>query len=271
MNVEMCIRSALVLYLAGSVGYMLFAGFERRWLREVARAIALFAFTLHCCVLAHRVWVAQRLPLTNMYETLMFFSWLLVAVSMVVEAKYDLRILGAFTLPIAFLLLAATSLLTPEVEPLLPALRSNWLLAHVLTCFLAYAAFAVAFASSMFFLIYSGVRRARPGPAQRHADRLALLDSLTYRMITFGFPMLTIGIVTGSVWADLSWGTYWSWDPKETWSLVTWLVYGLCLHFRHVSGLRGAWAAVASGVGFASVACTYFGVNYLFSTLHAYA
>lgn len=269
--VELCLRITMLLYLAGSVGYMLYAAFERSALREGSRVVTVFAFTLHCCLLAHRIWSAQRLPLTNMYETLMFFSWLVVIVTVVAEKKYDVHILGAFALPVAFLLLAATSLLNPDVEPLLPALRSNWLLAHVVTCFLAYAAFAVACASSLFFLIYGGLRRLGLRKKAGEQRRLDLLDSLTYRMITFGFPFLTVGIVTGSVWADVSWGTYWSWDPKETWSLVTWLVYALCLHFRHVSGLRGRWAAVAAIVGFVSVVITYFGVNYLFSTLHAYA
>ena len=271
MNVESCMRGMLLLYLAGSLGYMLFAAFGRRLFRIGAQVLTGLAFAVHSVLLTHRVWLARRPPLTNMYETLVFFAWLLVVVSMGVEWKYRVRALGAFTLPIVFLLLAATSLIASSIEPLVPALKSNWLLIHVLTCFVAYAAFAVAFACSLLFLFLAGARRRGAGRPPSRERQLMRLDALTYRMITLGFPFLTIGIVTGSVWADLCWGTYWSWDPKETWSLVTWLIYGACLHLRHVSGLRGGWAAAASVFGFVSVMCTYFGVNYLFSSLHAYA
>ena len=271
MNVVACIRGALLAYLAGSLFCMVHAFFHRKWLRSAAGAAVGFAFTLHSIVLVHRIWVSGRLPFSNMYETLLFFSWLLVLISWMLERRYRLFILGTFTTPIALLILAGTSLLPPDVERLMPSLRSNWLIIHVSTCFLAYTAFAIAFASSTLFFIFMLMARRKPGLKTEFEKRCSVMDAITYRTITLGFPFLTLGIITGSVWADLCWGTYWSWDPKETWSLVTWLIYGVCLHLRHTDGMKGGWAALASIVGFASVVCTYFGVNYLFSTLHAYA
>ena len=131
---------------------------------------------------------------------------------------------------------------------------------------MAYAAFGLAFVTSIIYLIWEAFART---PAQlRVVERL---DNITYRAITLGFPLLTMGIVTGAVWANACWGRYWSWDPKETWSLITWIVYSACLHMRYAGGWRGRAAAWAAIIGFVSIIFTYLGVNYLFSGLHDYA
>jgi cytochrome c-type biogenesis protein CcsB len=143
----------------------------------------------------------------------------------------------------------------------------------VITCFLGYAAFAVSFGLSMLYL----VRIAIPdNPTPRGGVLGALpnakqLESFNYQMILFGFLWLSVGIITGSIWANSAWGTYWSWDPKETWSLITWLIYAALLHARTLKGWRGERVAWLSMIGFGCVLFTYFGVNFLLSGLHSYA
>jgi cytochrome c-type biogenesis protein CcsB len=153
---------------------------------------------------------------------------------------------------------------------LIPALKSNWLIAHVITCFLGYAAFAVAFGVSIMYLIKSKAKPASKKGVAVHIPSSGLLDELTHQLVMFGFLFLTIGIITGAVWAKQAWTRYWSWDPKETWSLITWLIYAALLHFRMMRGWRGKRIAVISIVGFAAVLFTYFGVNFLLAGLHSY-
>ncbi len=225
-------------------------------------------------------WVASyrmgigHAPLTNLYESLIFFAWATMALYLTIEWRTKNRSLGAFVVPVAFLCMAFASLspgINSRIQPLIPALQSNWLTTHVLTCFLGYAAFTVAFALGLMVLL-----KAREGnPAENRPRFLRLipaadsLDELIYQSTVLGFIFLTLGIMTGSIWAHYAWGSYWSWDPKETWSLITWLVYAIMLHSRYVRGWRGKRMAVMAIVGFVSVLITYLGVNYL-PGLHSY-
>jgi len=210
-------------------------------------------------------------PFSNMYESLVFFSWTVAVLYVFVEYRYRERIIGVFATPLIFLAIAYASLspnIGDEIKPLIPALKSNWLIAHVITCFLGYAGFAVAFGFSIMYLI-------RPADSSRNTlmsrlPGLSLVDELTHQMVMFGFLFLTIGIITGAVWANSAWGTYWSWDPKETWSLITWFIYAIMLHLRMMRGWHGKRIAWVSIVGFMAVLFTYFGVN-LLPGLHSYA
>jgi cytochrome c-type biogenesis protein CcsB len=215
-------------------------------------------------------------PLSNFYESLVFGAWSVVLIYLIMEIRYKNRALGVFPIAVAFLALAYASF-SPSVEskiqPLIPALKSNWLIVHVITCFLGYAAFAVACGLGMLYLAKrvkqqsgnpdSGVLQLVPGTQT--------LDELIYQNVVFGFLLLSLGIITGAVWANSAWGNYWSWDPKETWSLITWLVYALMLHARMVRGWHGRRIAWLSIIGFICVLFTYFGVNFLLSGLHSYA
>jgi cytochrome c-type biogenesis protein CcsB len=210
-------------------------------------------------------------PLTNLYESLTFFALTIAVIYLVIEWRYRNRRIGAFALPLACLALAYASLKVPgkDIQPLIPALKSNWLIAHVVTCFIGYAAFAIAFGVSIMYLIKNS---AGDRPADGMIGWLpsrVILDELTHQLIMFGFLFLTIGIITGAVWADTAWGRYWGWDPKETWSLITWFVYAILLHARMMRGWRGARIAAISIAGFAAVLFTYFGVN-LLPGLHSY-
>ncbi len=210
-------------------------------------------------------------PLSNMYESLVFFSWTIVVIYLIVERRYGSRIIGAFATPIAFLAMAYASLspnVNDSIRPLVPALKSNWLIAHVVTCFLGYAGFAIAFGLSLMYLL----KRSDPEGKSHllaHFPGSNVLDELTYQIVTFGFVFLSIGIITGAVWANSAWGSYWSWDPKETWSLITWLIYATLLHVRKMRGWDGRPIACLSIIGFMAVLFTYFGVN-LLPGLHSY-
>jgi len=213
-------------------------------------------------------------PLSNFYESLIFFAWTIVLLYLLMEWRLKNRSIGVFVLPVAFLIMAYASIapgINSRIEPLIPALQSNWLTSHVLTCFMGYAAFTVAFALGIMFLVKGG-KDVEPSKASVFVRLLPSeyqMDELMYSSTALGFIFLTLGIVTGSVWAHYAWGSYWSWDPKETWSLITWLVYAVMLHARLVRGWRGKRMAIMAIVGFACVLFTYLGVNFL-PSLHSY-
>jgi cytochrome c-type biogenesis protein CcsB len=212
-------------------------------------------------------------PLSNLYESLIFFAWTIVFLYLLIEWRTKNRSLGVFATPLAFLAMAYASYsptISSRIQPLVPALKSNWLIAHVLTCFFGYAAFGLAFGLSVMYLLKKSEKPGRSNVFIRIIPESSILDDMSYQMVVIGFLLLTLGIITGSVWAHSAWGTYWSWDPKETWSLITWLVYAALLHSRMVRGWKGNKLALLSIIGFSCVLFTYFGVNYL-AGLHSYA
>lgn len=204
-------------------------------------------------------------PFSNLYESLIFFAWTIAVIFVVIDRKYKVPIVGAFAVPLSFLALAYASLspnINQQIQPLVPALKSNWLIAHVITCFIGYAAFAIAFGVSIMYLVKHGWEKEGRSWISLLPETEAM-DALSYQLVMFGFLFLTVGIITGAVWANTAWGRYWGWDPKETWSLITWIVYAVLLHARNMRGWRGKRIAYLSLIGFAAVLVTYFGVNYL--------
>ncbi len=291
----------------------------------------------------------RSIPLTNLYESLVFFIWCVILGYLIVEWKYKNRSFGAFVTPIAGMALAFIDIsgMSKDIQPLVPALQSNWLLVHVIMSFIAYATFALAFATGIMylalntedkkggayifwtvtlgiflviliamvidFLVFKIVAKTPEAfiksymfKATFRNDSLAvnaisyigaaafifiiwrygfvlkkiissfsissdLLDELTYKAITIGFPIFTLGgLIFGAIWADQAWGRYWSWDPKETWSLILWFVYAFYLHARFLRGWRGNKIAIVAVIGFICTIFTYLGVNLLLSGLHAY-
>ena len=214
-----------------------------------------------------------RAPLTNLYESLVFFAWTIAIVYLLIERKFKIKTAGAFVTPFPFIIMAYASLTPDEIQPLVPALQSNWLISHVVTCFVGYAAFAVSFGVSFLYLFKVKAER-RSGKKDSaflsYLPSSEVLDEVGYKTIAIGFPLLTIGIITGAFWANVAWGTYWSWDPKETWSLIVWLIYAAYLHARITKGWRGNKAALLSIIGFSATLFCYLGVNLILSGLHSY-
>lgn len=214
-------------------------------------------------------------PLSNLFESVVFFAWTIILIFLIIDVKYKYRAVGFFVVPFALLGMAWAQLgLDSGIEPLVPALQSNWLLYHVITCFLGYAAFAVACGLSIMYLIREkqedSSASSPAGGVIAMFPSVKILDDLNYKAIMIGFPLLTLGIVTGAAWANYAWGTYWSWDPKETWSLIVWFIYAAFLHARITRGWVGRRAAILSVVGFAATIFCYLGVNLFLSGLHSY-
>jgi cytochrome c-type biogenesis protein CcsB len=268
---------SMAIYLLSFLGYLILAASKKKSYGTASTILLLVGLALHSLGLVFR-WLETHqtgygyVPLSNMYESLVFFSWTIVLIYLIIEWKYKQKIIGMFVTPIAFLAIALTSIvgIDPQIRPLVPALQSNWLTIHVTTCFFGYAAFAVSFGISILYLIRDRKEKEK-GELSSWLPATSILDEINYKSIVIGFPMLTLGIVTGAAWANYAWGTYWSWDPKETWSLITWFIYAAFLHARLTRDWRGRKAAILSIVGFAAVLFTYFGVNYILSGLHSYA
>jgi cytochrome c-type biogenesis protein CcsB len=269
------------LYLVCTVLYFSYLAFRSERLGKIAGGVSWITLLIHTAAISLR-WVESyqmgigHAPLSNMYESLVFFSWCIALLNLLWEWKLKSRFLGAFTMPFAFLFIAYASLapgISDRIDPLIPALQSNWLHAHVITCFISYASFALSCAMSIIYLMK--LREKEKGQKETRLTALFpsldSLDGLVYKTIVVGFPLLTLGIVTGAAWANYAWGSYWSWDPKETWSLITWFVYAIFLHARFAREWRGKRTALLSIIGFAAVIFTYFGVNYVLSGLHSYA
>lgn len=265
------------IYLISSLGYLIFATSHNRRLGTLSTSLLTIGLLIHSGGLLFR-WVETHqtgygyVPLSNMYESLIFFSWTIVLLYLILEFKYRQKIIGVFVTPFAFLAIALTSIIPgidSKITPLVPALQSNWLAIHVITCFLGYASFAVSFGISILYLIQDG-QKVQIGGISKWLPSTPVLDEINYKSIVIGFPMLTLGIITGAAWANYAWGTYWSWDPKETWSLITWFIYAAFLHARFTRDWRGRKAAYLSIFGFTAVLFTYFGVNYIISGLHSY-
>ena len=268
---------AMGIYLISSLGYLIFATSQNRMLGTLSTSLLMIGLLIHSGGLLFR-WVETHqtgygyVPLSNMYESLIFFSWTIVLVYLILEFKYRQKIIGVFVTPFAFLAIALTSIIPgidSKITPLVPALQSNWLAIHVITCFLGYASFAVSFGISILYLVKDG-KKAQMEGFSKWLPSPPVLDEINYKSIVIGFPMLTLGIITGAAWANYAWGTYWGWDPKETWSLITWFIYAAFLHARFTRDWRGRKAAYLSIFGFAAVLFTYFGVNYIISGLHSY-
>jgi len=242
-----------IAFLVATVGFLgNLAGFGLRWAESYQMGFG-------------------RAPLSNLYESLVFFALSIAALYLVIEKRLGHQTMGAFVMPLAFLCMAYASLspnINDRIQPLLPALKSNWLIAHVVTCFIGYAGFAIAFCLSLMLLARKESRGERESIRIKIPD-LRSLDELTHKMVMLGFLFLTLGIITGAVWANSAWGRYWGWDPKETWSLITWFIYATFLHARLMRGWQGRKAAILSIVGFGAVLFTYLGVN-LLPGLHSY-
>jgi ABC-type transport system involved in cytochrome c biogenesis permease subunit len=251
-----------VLYILSALFYLAvpFSGKER-WAKP-GMGLAVAGLVLHTAALLVRTFESGHAPFTNMYESLSFLSWAMVLAYVVIDRKYGIPRIGPYLMLIVvgLVALASSPLMPKEATPLVPALQSYWLWLHVSVTLLGEAFFAVAFITSILYL------------AADSEEKKAKMDSVSYRCVAVGFPLFTLGgLIFGMVWAYKAWGTYWSWDPKEVWSLITWLVFALYLHTRIVMGWKGRRSAIIAIVGFLAALFTYFGVNYLLAGLHSYA
>jgi len=258
--------------------YWAWMGSKKDLMGQFATYLAIVGLIANTAAIILRMIIAGRPPLSNSYEFLLTFVWGITLVHLFIEYRYKLRSLGGFVMPISFLILMFIIMsMGPEeriAQAIPPALKSKWLTFHVLTATLAYGAFAISFGLGIMYLLKmsrGADNKTNPqGVISRFPD-LETIDELSYKVIGFAFPLLTLCIITGAIWANYAWGTYWSWDPKETWSLITWIIYAAYLHARLMYGWKGKRAAWMTIFGFAAVLFTFFGVNYFLPGLHSYA
>ena len=260
--------AAMCLYFAAMIVYFLFTALKKEKLSKLAIGVQALALLLHTAALVCRGIGAGRLPLTNQYEFAASFAWGLCLVSLIFILKFRFPVLGAFLTPLIFLVIGYAAMQSREVKDLMPSLRSNWLGFHVSTAIIAYGSFGVSAVVSAIFLCRTRMRDESFWG--QHVPNREKLDLISYRSVCLGLLFLTFTILTGAIWAERAWGSYWSWDPKETWSLITWIIYAVYLHLRLNRGWRGKSAAIFAVIGFACVLFTYVGVNTLLPGIHSY-
>jgi|TARA_B110000037_G_C17005234_1_gene458972 cytochrome c-type biogenesis protein CcsB len=239
--------------------------------------IGLFSSNILLFIILGLRWlISGYFPLSNLYESLLFLAWCLLFILLYIEEKSKTRLIGAIILPITFLIITFASLILPQpmqsATPLVPALQSNWLMMHVSMMMLSYSTLILGSLLAILFLVISNTKKIDLVLNEKNSKKQLLenIDNWSYRTIGLGFPFLTIGIIAGAVWANEAWGSYWSWDPKETWALITWLVFAAYIHARLSQGWIGKKAAILGSLGFVVVWICYLGVNFLGQGLHSY-
>ena len=281
----------------------------QNFLSNIVFGILLFATTIYWIsllffILCSRWIVAGYFPFSNLYESLLFLTWTLLTIYLYIEFKTKSKLIGSVLIPVALFINGFANLtLSADMQkssPLVPALQSNWLMMHVSMMMLSYATLIMGSLLCILFLVISKYQdvdlkvveksyvplynvmvdyyenqlfSSSPSPELSELGKLKLLQSLdnwSYRIIGLGFPFLTIGIIAGGVWANEAWGSYWSWDPKETWALITWIVFATYLHSRITKGWEGRKTAVLGSIGFFVIWICYLGVNFLGKGLHSY-
>jgi cytochrome c-type biogenesis protein CcsB len=347
-----------IAYIFAMIAYITYLAFKKEPVGIVATSLTVAGFVSQTLAFGVRwkefydigqMGILRAVPLTNLYESLVFFVWCLILAYLIIEFRYKNRSFGAFITPVAGLALAFIDIsgMSTNIQPLVPALQSNWLLVHVMMSFISYALFAISFSTGLMYLIVRTEKRSEPAyifwtgmlslfiitlsamgldyltfkMAIKSQEELIksylfkasflsgsasvavlswviagafvffiwrfggilkkiivsfkisheMLDEITYKSIAIGFPIFTLGgLIFGAIWADQAWGKYWTWDPKETWSLITWFFYAFYLHSRLMRGWKGKKVAIVAVLGFMAVIFTYLGVNLLLSGLHSY-
>ncbi len=262
---------AFLLYLISLALYGAYLLAGSRGTGRLALAALAAGLLLQTVNLTARTVAAGRAPFSNLYESLLVFAWGTALCLVLLQAIRRTPAAGLVVTPILVATLGYATTCDARIQPLMPALRSPWMVYHVAAAILAYGAFAVAGGLGVLYIAREALETRRPGAVLlERLPSLALLDELTCSTIAFAFPFMVLVLITGAIWAQRAWGTYWQWDPKETWALITTLVYAGYLHARQSTkwrGLRSAWFAV---IGFAIVVFCYLGVNLWLSGLHSY-
>ncbi|MBW1973277.1 MAG: c-type cytochrome biogenesis protein CcsB [Deltaproteobacteria bacterium] len=262
---------SLVFYSLATIFYLSYLIVFKKIYIKIGFYLLLTGFLCHSLALGFRIAEAGYFPVTNLHESLSFFPWAIIFVYILYNLKNPIPILGIFVTPLAFSSMFIASLFPNIIKPLPPILKSIWLPIHVVFAFLGNAVFALAFCGGILYLIQErALKNKRVKGIYKIFPSLESLDAINYRCLTIGFPLLTIGIITGSIWASYAWGSYWQWDPKETWSLITWFIYAILLHERLTVGWRGKRAAIMAIFGFLVIIFTFLGVNLVLYGLHSY-
>ncbi len=257
--------ASLISLFVATVVEFIGLSFKKDGAKKAAWIISLISFALLTAYMVIRGIEAGRLPLSNQFEFAAGFAWGISLLHIVLRLWLKQDWISAVCLPTAFLILSYAALLPKEINELMPALKSAWFGLHIGSAVFSYAAFAIAGAVGIKYL--STFKKVK----NESDERLIQLDYIAYRLIAFGFLMLTVVILSGCIWAEQAWSSFWTWDPKETWALITWIIYAIYLHQRMRKGWRGKKMAVFAIIAVVCVLFTFIGVNQLLPGLHSYA
>jgi cytochrome c-type biogenesis protein CcsB len=259
------------LYFVATLVYIAYLISHRDKVLSLGRGILIGGFCIHTITIVTRWIEAGRTPTANLYESITVLVWIIVGLYILVDLRYKLSVLGSFVAPFALLLFITASFMPMEIVPLAPSLESYWLPIHVTLALLGNAFFVLAFLFGIMYLIQERhLKSHKIGGLYFLLPSLEILDELNYRSLTYGFPLLTLAMITGAIWAEYVWGSYWSWEPRQTWSLITWFLYAALLHGRLNSGWRGRKASILSIVGLVVLLGSFFAINLFSWGMHGF-
>jgi cytochrome c-type biogenesis protein CcsB len=265
-------KSALSFYLLGTVGYLLFIIFQKKRVARLSYGVLCLGFLIHTLAIGSWVVQTRSLPVQSIGESLSFFAWAIMGVFLIVEIRFGILVLGSFLSPLASVLMISSTFFPLQPGPANPLMKHFWLIVHVATIFIGNGVFAIAFLAGVMYLIQERqIKSKRFGPFYSRLPSLEVLDGLNYNCLIVGFPLLTLGMVSGAVFAQYTLGSFWRWDPKEVWSLFTWILYAALLHGRLVSGWRGRRSAMISIAGFLILVFSFAGINFLVKGYHSFS
>ncbi len=264
---ELFFTLSFAVYIVSALSFFVFLVSSKERVGKFAVNASIIGFVVHTVAMVLRIIESGRLPFSNQFEFANSFTWGIVLCYLVIHFIYKFTAVGAFVMPLAFLMMGYASMQPKVIKPLMPALQSRWLSIHVGSAIISYGSFAVAAGLAVMYLINE---KNKDTNKKSHMPDAEICDYLSYRVIAFGYLMLTLVIVTGAIWAKHAWSRYWGWDPKETWSLITWIIYSTYIHLRFNRGWKGKTAAWFAVIGFICVIFTFVGVNVLLPGLHSY-
>jgi cytochrome c-type biogenesis protein CcsB len=266
---EILIILAILFYMLSSVAYGAYLFLQKDLLQRSGYLLLSAGFLLHTVILVFSIVDTGHLPVSNLHETLSFAGWAVAGLFLVFQFKFKLKILGVFAAPLISLIMIIVSQLPNEPAQTTDIFKNFWLISHVVAIFIGEAGFALACGLGLLYLIQeNAIKTKKRRFFFRRLPSLELLDATGYACIVVGFTMLTLGLITGFVYAKSVWGRFWSWDPKEVWSGITWLFYAALLHERLTVGWRGRRSAIMAIIGFGVILFTFLGVNLLLEGHH---
>jgi len=258
-------------YFTASAGYLVHLITQKKDIERVALYVFIGGFIMQTIYIPLKWFLLSSPPFVKLHETLFFLAWAISGVFLWAELKYKIKSLGVLVIPIIFLLALTGFIQKTGHTPLPPVLQSIWLPIHASISLLSYAFFTLAFCLACMYLIQERqIKRRHLGAIFKRLPSLDTTDIMLGRCIKIAFALLTIAIITGSIWAESAWGNYWSWDPKETWSLILWFFTAAMIHQKLTVGWRGRRFAIMTIIIFFILLFTYFGVMFLMKSLHSY-
>lgn len=265
-------KAALFFILLSTGGFLVYIIKQKKQVFKWSYIFLVVGFGFHTLFLAQQYYNLGTAPVLSLKSALSFFSWCIIGVYLLFQLRFGLMVLGSFIAPLAATMMIISSAI-PETETAIrPMLKSAWLTVHVGTIFIGDGIFAIAFMAAIMYLLQERhIKNKTRGSLYKRLPSLETLDSINYYSLIYGFPFLTLGMITGAIYAQHVLGSYWRWDPKEVWSLVTWISYAILLHERLTVGWRGRRTALASIICFIILLFTFIGGSVWLSDYHSFS